>query len=249
MEKQKVVFYSRTSTALQKEKETIAVQLDQLNEYAKANKLEVVKVFKDEGVSGDLEKRQGFANMYSFLEDNEEVSTVVIYKLDRLARDLYVQEHLIRKLESIDVKLISTQETDLDSKDPVRVAFRQFIGIMSELDKKFIAMRLHAGRVNKIKNKKGHAGGDTPLGYESNGGELQVSGTQAPTIERIFKMNRYGKKSLRQIAKELNNDGVPTARGGKWYPSTVNYILKNKMYKGKMKYGENEATRKDLALL
>lgn len=34
-----------------------------------------------------------------------------------------------------------------------------------------------------------------------------------------------------QIANELNADGVPTKRGGKWYAATVHYIMHNKLYK------------------
>jgi len=37
---------------------------------------------------------------------------------------------------------------------------------------------------------------------------------------------------LREIARELNEKGVPTTRGGKWYTGTIKYILENPLYKG-----------------
>ncbi|MBA7563257.1 hypothetical protein ES708_04912 [subsurface metagenome] len=63
-------------------------------------------------------------------------------------------------------KLISIKEPHLDSNDPMRKAFRQFIGIVSELEKTFITMRHSGGRINKAQ-KGGYAGGTTALGYKT----------------------------------------------------------------------------------
>ena len=45
---------------------------------------------------------------------------------------------------------------------------------------------------------------------------------------------------LREIARELNEKGVPTARGGKWYSGIVKYILGNPLYKGIAHYNNNK---------
>jgi site-specific DNA recombinase len=248
---EKIVVYCRTSTDNQKKEGTITIQHQALKEFANKKGFEIVKSFSDDGVSGGLEDRDGLAQMFSFLEskENKEVKTVAIWKLDRLARDLYIQEHLIKKLESLGVKLISTKEPDLDSNDPMRKAFRQFMGIVSELEKSFITMRLKAGRINKIKNKKQYTGGGIPHGYEISDGDLQISGTCAPTVLQIFKMKKQ-RNSLRDIARELNTQGVLTPRGGsQWYASTIRYILSNPLYKGTLSYSGIKATRDDLALL
>ncbi len=125
-EKLKFCGYARVSTGNQREEKTIEIQEQALKEYAEQNNYELVKIFKDDGVSGGLEDRIGLAEMFDFLEDkSNEVKGVLIYRLDRLARDLYLSEHLIKKLEELKVKLISTKERDLGSKDPMRKAFRQ----------------------------------------------------------------------------------------------------------------------------
>jgi len=54
---------------------------------------------------------------------------------------------------------------------------------------------------------------------------------------------------LREIVRELNEKGMPTARGGKWYDGTIKYILKNPLYKGIVHYKENNVKNKDLALV
>jgi site-specific DNA recombinase len=173
----------------------------------------------------------------------------LIFKLDRLARDLYIQEHLIKKLELLNIELISIKEPNLDSKDPMRKAFRQFMGIVSELEKAFITLRLTGGRINKAQ-KGGFAGGSTALGYISKNKKLIIDEDQAETIRMIFKMKRYKKMSLRGIARELNEKEIPTSRGkGRWYGRTVKYILENPIYKGVAHYKEIEVRNKDLALL
>jgi len=249
--RKKIVGYCRVSTDNQKDEGTIDIQRHALREYADAKGYELVKVFEDEGVSGGLEDRAGLAELFSFLEDKENkgVEAVLIFKLDRLARDLYIQEHLIKKLEALSVGLISTKEADLASDDPMRKAFRQFMGIVSELEKSFITMRLSGGRINKIKNKKIYAGGGIALGYNTIDKDLVIDEKQAETIKQIFKMKRYGKKGLREIARTLNEQGVATARGGEWHAGTIKYILANPLYKGNMIYSGIEAKRADLALL
>ena len=188
--------------------------------------------------------------MFSYLEDkeNEGIEAVLIYKLDRLARDLYIQEHLIKKLEALTIGLISTKEADLASGDPMRKAFRQFMGIVSELEKAFITMRMTAGRKSKIKFKQKYAGGGIALGYSTKDKDLIIDEAGADTIRQIFKMKRHQRKGLREIARVLNEQGTPTARGGEWHAGTIKYILANQLYKGVMEYSGIEAKRADLAL-
>lgn len=247
----KIIGYCRVSTDNQKDEGTIDLQRQALKEYAELKGFELVKTFEDEGVSGGLADRPALAEMFTYLEDkkNKAIEGVLIYKLDRLARDLYIQEHLIKKLEALSKELISTKEADLASDDPMRKAFRQFMGIVSELEKAFITMRLSGGRINKIKNKSKYAGGGIALGYSTRGKDLIIDQKQAGTVRRIFKMRRSGHKSLWEIAKELNDQSIPTARGGKWYAGTVKYMLANQLYKGNMEYSGIKAERADLALL
>ncbi len=248
--RKRIIGYCRVSTDNQKDEGTIDLQRQALKEYSEQKGFELVKIFEDEGVSGGLEDRPALAEMFNYLEDkeNKAIEAVLIYKLDRLARDLYIQEHLIKKLEALSKGIISTKEPDLASNDPMRKAFRQFMGIVAELEKAFITMRLSGGRINKIKNKKKYAGGGIALGYNTKGKDLIIDDKGAETIRRIFKMRRNGHKSLWGIARELNAQSIPTARGGKWHAGTIKYILANQLYKGVMEYSGVEAKRADLAL-
>ncbi len=244
----KLVGYCRVSTDNQKEEGTIEIQKRALREYADDNNHELVKVFSDEGISGGLENRPALGEMIKFLEDNKEINGVLIFKLDRLARDLYIQEHLIKKFEGLGKALHSIKEPHLDSSDPMRKAFRQFMGIVSELEKAFITMRLSAGRINKAR-KGGYSGGSPALGYLPVGKELNHDESGAEVIKRIFHMKRYKRIGLREIARLLNDEGIPTARGGQWRASTVKYILDNPLYKGNCEYKGVIVKNPDLALI
>ncbi len=248
--RKKIIGYCRVSTDNQKDEGTIDLQRQALRDYAELKGYTLVKTFEDEGVSGGLEDRPALADLFNYLEskENKDIEAVLIYKLDRLARDLYIQEHLIKKLEALNKGLISTKEPDLASDDPMRKAFRQFMGIVSELEKAFITMRLSGGRINKIKNKNKYAGGGIALGYETIGKDLVINEKHAQTVRRIFTMRRNRHKSLWDIAKELNLEDIPTARGGKWHAGTVKYILDNPLYKGVMEYSGVKIKRSDLTI-
>jgi len=247
-DKLKIFGYCRVSTANQKEEGTIDIQLDALKAYAEDKGLELVEIFSDDGVSGGLEERPALAEMFTALETRLDITGVLIFKLDRLARDLYIQEHLIKQLEKLGKQIISTKEADLDSSDPMRKAFRQFMGIVSELEKSFITMRLSGGRINKAK-KGQYAGGGVALGYHSKGKELSINKEQAETVKTIFDMKRKRRLGLCEIARELNNRNVPTARGKRWYAGTIKYILHNPIYKGVLSYRDIDSQRADLAIM
>ena len=84
----KLVGYARVSTDNQKDEGTIELQEIALKEYCASNGYMLDKVFRDDGVSGGLEDRPGLAEMFTYLETHNEIDSVLIYKLDRLASAL-----------------------------------------------------------------------------------------------------------------------------------------------------------------
>ena len=244
----KLAGYCRVSTDNQKDEGTIELQENALKEFALTNGFELTRIFKDEGISGGLEERPGLVELFSFLEANESIDAVVIYRLDRLARDLYIQEHLIKKLELLGKKLISTKEKDLASDDPMRKAFRQFMGIVAELEKAFITMRLSGGRINKARKGK-YAGGGVAIGYEVKDKDLQRDEKEMEIVRKIFVMRLVKELGIREIARRLTALQIPSPRGGLWHPSSVKYILDNPIYRGELVYKTERVNRQELALI
>lgn len=228
--------YCRTSTENQKEEKTIELQVEALQKYANGNKAEIIEWFKDDGVSGGLESRPELIRLMKFLEENPDVEAVLIYKLDRLARDLYIQEGLIREFTKLNKQIVSTLEPDLDSNDPFRKAFRQMLGVFAEFEKAMITLRMKNGRNSAVAKGRWHGG--QVYGYDhGKNGELIINNQEAETIKRIYKLKRYQKLTCSKVARLLNSDGTPTKRKNtRWHSLTVKKILSNPIYKGRLKY-------------
>ena len=75
----------------------------------------------------------------------------------------------------------------------------------------------------------GMAYGVTPLGFERHRDRLGVRPSELETVTAIRGMRATG-LSLRNIAEELNRRGTATKQGGRWYASTVRYLLQNPLY-------------------
>lgn len=236
--KKQYVAYCRTSTENQKEEKTIELQEKDITRYANKHNIEIVDWFNDAGVSGGLEDRPALVEMMARLEKSDDVSGVVIYKLDRLARDLYIQEGLLRELAKMDKELVSTLEPDLGSDDPFRKAFRQMLGVFAEFEKAMITLRMKNGRNNSV--AKGFWHGGQVYGYDAINGALVINSDEATVIKRIFHMKRYQRLTCSEIARVLQREGVPTKRSGSiWRPLTIKKIIENPIYKGKIRYGDN----------
>ena len=73
-----------------------------------------------------------------------------------------------------------------------------------------------------------------PYGYSMDGDSRTIDQVSAAVVRRIFDefTELYTHASLSEIAEGLNVDGIPTKRGGRWYASTVRYVLLNRAYAG-----------------
>jgi site-specific DNA recombinase len=247
----KYIGYCRVSTENQKEEGTIEIQEKEIEKYSETNNLELLKIFKDEGVSGSKEpaERLGWLELIKELDRKPNIEGIIIYRLDRLARDLRIQENIIHDLHLIRKKrLISIKEADLDSTDFSRVMLRQILGSFAEYEKNLITNRLKVGRFNKAK-KGEKAGGSIPFGYKNKGNKLVIDVNQKRTVRYIFYLKNTKKMSLVRIAGDLNRKQIPTARGGKWYAGTIKYMLENSIYKGFLEYKGIKVKRTDLTVI
>lgn len=178
--------------------------------------IEVVEWFEEQGVSGtvDAEDRPTWSMMLERIVGNG-VRTVVIEKMDRLARDLIVQEKAIWQMKRLKVDLVSTAEPDLGSEEPGRVMIRQIIGAVAQNDKSTVVLRLRSAR-RKEKALNGRCEGRKPYGDKP--GEAEV-------LEKIVGMHRQEATDA-AITRWLNDNNHRARGGGKWLPAVVGRILK-----------------------
>jgi DNA invertase Pin-like site-specific DNA recombinase len=115
----KAFAYMRVSHRTQVDDDGFPRQLAAIRSYAQAHDYTLSHVYREEGVSGttELENRPALQDLLTALYSNG-VHTVIIEKLDRLARDLMVQETIIADFRKKGIELISVAEPDLCSNDP-----------------------------------------------------------------------------------------------------------------------------------
>lgn len=185
-------------------------------EYAKAHGLEIVlPFFEERAVSGSTEwdSRPAWVELCAALNG---VKTIVVERLDRLARDYGIQEWIIRDLRKRGLVLISTAEPDLGSDDPTRVLFRQIMGSIAQYEKTMIVLKLRGAR-QRMKAATGRCEGRKPYGEQ---------GTEAAALAVMLNRRAGGGATYAEIAADLNARQLPPRGGGAWSASTVGKIVK-----------------------
>lgn len=198
-------------------------QEEAIRRYAEKNKIEVMGVFKEEGISGTKGEadRPAFQEMLSeILKDG--VRTVVVEGLDRLAREYRIQETLLIYLASKGIDLISagTEEnvTEAVMADPMRKALVQIQGVFAELEKNLLVKKLRVARERKRK-ETGKCEGRRS--YQEAMPEV------VREIKRLRRKNKgMPRMSYRKIAEQLNETGWTTISGKAWTGVLVQSVLR-----------------------
>jgi DNA invertase Pin-like site-specific DNA recombinase len=214
----KAFSYLRVSGKGQVDGDGFPRQRAAIKQYALANGIRIVREFREEGISGAVENmdRPAWAELMATLHSNG-VRTILVERLDRLARDLMIQETAIADLRKNGFDLVSVAEPDLMATDPTRVLMRQLMGAVAQYDKAQIVAKLRGARMRK-KAREGHCEGRKPFGYYAG---------EAETLERLKSLRAAG-MGFDRIARELNGQGVPTRSGKPWHGVVVNRILTGK---------------------
>jgi len=211
----KAFAYLRVSGKSQVGGDGFTRQLEAIKAYAKAQSIRIVEVFREKGVSGTLElsERPAFTAMMAALLANG-TRLVMIEKLDRLARDLMIQETLLGQMQKAGFELIAVEEPDLCRNDPTRILLRQFMGAIAQYEKSMIVLKLRGARTRK-RASTGRCEGRKPYGFRPG---------EAAIVERMASLRASG-MAYQRIADELNTAGVNPRTGARWYGKTVDGIL------------------------
>lgn len=225
----RVVAYVRVSSAHQQEAYGPEVQREAIRKWAKAGGHKIVS-WETDVISGasELRDRAGWCGAAALVKTGD-AQGVVVARLDRLARDVMVQELLLRKLSDLGGIVLSTRENENEmlngeSKDPSRKLVRVIMGAISEYDREMTVDRLAAGRAAKAA-RGGYAHGALPYGYRSANGKLVPVPAEQKALTAMKAMSAQG-VPVNEIARALTAEGHRTKRGGRWCGATVARILK-----------------------
>jgi DNA invertase Pin-like site-specific DNA recombinase len=224
MARPKAFGYLRVSTAEQVEQGFgLDVQDAAIRAYCKAHGLRLVETFSDEGISGSngLDTRRGLAQALARIEAGE-ASSLIVYRLDRLARDLILQETTIQSLRATGATVLSVSEPDTDSDDPSRVLMRQMMGAFSQYERTLIRGRMMAGRAAKMA-AGGYGGGHTRYGLRVEQGVLVEDPDEAKVVAKVTRMRTAG-DSYRSICGALTEAEMFARSGNEFSPNQVRRI-------------------------
>jgi len=229
----RLIAYVRTSTANGAGQDSREAQADACRAWAAANGHEVVVVERDEAMSGRLgvEQRPGLLRALIALEDGT-AEGIVVHRLDRLARELHVQEAALARawLAGDHVEVYEAVEGRLkrdDPDDPHRTFLRQVLGASAQLERGLIRARLQGGRRRKAARGEWIGGHrlHRRYGYEVVEGRYEPVEAEQAVIDRMAALRAEG-GTYRAVAAALAAEGIePPVAGGEWHPTTVRKVL------------------------
>ncbi|MCH1867059.1 recombinase family protein [Nocardioides sp. CFH 31398] len=228
----RAVVYLRVSTDAQVEAWGFDVQEQAVHAYAATHDLEVTVSHRDEGVSGakPAADRPGLMRALSTLRDGD-ADVLLVARLDRLARDLTVQEAVLAEVWSLDGEVHACDLGPVlrdDPSDPMRTAIRQVMGTFAQLDRALLVKRLRDGREAK-RAAGGKPSGSYPFGQTRTG----VDDREQHVISVIATLHRDG-HTLDAIARHLNSrPGHQPRHATRWTRQTVGGVLRNRATAGR----------------
>ena len=235
--------YIRVSTDNQTELSPDS-QIKEIRKYAKQHGYIVPNefIFRDDGISGRrAEKRPDFIRMIATAKQKPApFSAVLLWKFSRFARNQ--EESIFYKgmLAKNNIEVKSISEPILDGP------FGSLIERIIEWFDEFYSINL-SGEVKRGMTERVERGGAVSIpafGYDIVDKKYVINPDTAPIVRQIYADYLNGMGAL-QIAHKLNDMGIRTTRGNLWENRTVDYVLRNPVYIGKIRWNPNGRTRRN----
>lgn len=238
----RVAIYIRVSTLYQIDKDSLPMQREDLTNYCKyIFNTEDYEIFEDAGYSGKNTGRPAYQEMMLKIR-KKQFTHLLVWKIDRISRNLLDFSNMYEELKKYNVTFISKNE-QFDTSSAMGEAMLKIILVFAELERKLTSERVSSTMISRA-TKGLWNGANVPLGYKWNEEKKYPSPDEkeAKVVQYIY--STYIQcKSCSKVSKILNEEDIPTKRGGKWTSKTVNDILRNPFYKGTYRYNYKESAR------
>ena len=231
----KAVIYCRVSTKEQvDEGGSLATQEKLCNEYALKNGYEIVKIFIEQGESAKNANRTQLQEMltYCSLKKNN-VSVVIAYKIDRIARNIddYRQIRLLLKKHDVEIK--STSEYFEDT--PAGRFMENIIANVAQFDNDVRTERSVGGMRDAM--REGRFVWGAPIGYDNvkiGGKSNVVPNNMACFVQKAFTEVAKNMQPVNEIRRQLTKEGLVNKKGKPISTGYFYLMLTNKLYTGEI---------------
>ena len=230
----KVAFYGRYSSNNQTER-SIEGQLHVCEKYAEQNGLQIVAQYIDRAISGKSDNRPQFQKMIADSATGM-FEGVLLYKLDRFARNRYHSAIYKHKLRENGVRLISATEHLTDT--PEGIMLEAVLEGIDEFYSAELSQKVTRGLAESF-HKGYYLKKIAPFGYQIKARKLVPNPVTAPIAAEIFRRYDSGDRII-DIVNWLNGLGLTNQRKSAWRPMNVSTHLKNRIYMGEYHYGQFE---------
>lgn len=238
---QKVAIYIRVSTMYQVDKDSLPMQRKDLIAYAELILgIKDYEIFEDAGYSGKNTDRPAFQNMMYRIR-NGEFSHVLVWKIDRISRNLLDFAEMYEELQELRVVFVSKNE-QFDTSSAMGEAMLKIILVFAELERNMTSERVTAAMISRANNGQWN-GGRIPFGYnyDPESGEFSIREDEAQ-ICQLLKDDYLENRSLTHTARMLNERGYKTRAGVEWSQTAVWIIASSPFYAGIYRYNRYKGT-------
>ena len=225
----KAIIYLRVSTTEQAETGySLKTQEETCLEYAKKNKYNVLRLFIEKGESAKTTNRTELKKLLDFIQTNyNEIDYLIVFKLDRLSRNLFDYTNLISILSKYGILLKSATETIGES--PEGKLMEHIIASFAQYDNDQRSQRITLGMKQAV--KEGRWIWVAPYGYKNSRVDdkpFLVFSKDKKNVEKVFNDFLNGKKQY-EIAEDFRKNGIKISF------HKVASILTNPIYAGIIK--------------
>ncbi len=230
-----IVIYARFSSHSQTE-QSIEGQLKVCHEYAAANGHYVIEEYIDRAQSGTSDNRTAFQQMIAD-SDKHTFEAVLVYQLDRFARNRYDSAINKAKLKKNGVRVISAKENITDDASGILV--EGVLESMAEYYSAELSQKIRRGmdiNAQKCLSNGSKAG----LGYKVDADrKYYVDAEEAKIVREIYERYASG-ETVAEMVRDLNSRQVKTAQGKPFNKNSLHRLLRNKRYIGIYTYKDIE---------
>ena len=227
----KAVIYARYSSDSQRE-ESIEGQIRECTAFAGKNGITVLRHYIDRAFSAKTDNRPEFQNM---IKDSGKrlFDMIIVWKLDRFARNRYDSARYKAALKKNGVKVVSATEVISDGAEGI--ILESVLEGYAEYYSADLSEKVVRGMTeNALKCK--YNGGTLPIGYQIDSEQyFQLDPLTAPFVREAFQRYDEG-ATMTQIRDWLNEQGVKNTRGQKMSYNSVQHLLSNRRYIGEYTY-------------
>lgn len=234
----KCAIYRRVSTEMQSEEGySLEAQKSRLLSYIESQGWELTDDYADEGVSAKDIDRPALQRLIADMKAGK-FEVLLVYRLDRLVRSVTDLHELLTLFEKHNVKFKSATEV-FDTTSAMGRLFITMVGAMAQWERENLAERVTMGMLKR--HEEGQRNGAiAPFGYSiGEDGNLVVVDEEAKWVRYIFES--FKTKGRRMLAVELNNRGILTRQGKLWNDPTIDYIVRNPVYYGALRWNYKKA--------